>query len=109
MFPLTVGNYSFTNISSNYESDNRKKFVYTIEGNYGAFFNGTRLNADVSAKLRFQPWGNFGLSYAYNDIKLAENYGERKIHLVRLNGDISFSNKISLKNVVQYNSQGGKP
>lgn len=31
--------------------------------------------------------------------------GASKLHLVRFNADIGFSNKLSWKNVVQYNSQ----
>ncbi len=103
--PLPLDSYAFATFNTNYESDNRKQFVYSIRSSYGSFFNGTRLNTSASAKLRFQPWGNFGLTYNYNDIKLDDEYGTAKIHLLRFNNDISFSNKIFLNTVVQYDSQ----
>ncbi len=104
--PLPVGDYSFSRFDVRFRADSRKTFVWNTNLGYGNYFNGTRLNARMQGTYRFQPWGNFGLAYDYNNVQLAEGYGDAKIHLLRFNGDISFSNKIFFKNVVQYNTQG---
>ncbi len=102
--PLPIDDYSFSSFEFRYRADSRKKFSWDTNVSYGNFFNGTRLRANIKGTYRIQPWGNFGLSYNFNDIKLKEGFGADKIHLIRFNGDISFSNKIAFKNVVQYNS-----
>ncbi|PCE64087.1 carbohydrate binding family 9 domain-containing protein [Sediminicola luteus] len=103
--PLPLGDYEFARFDLMYSADTRKQFVWSTNMGYGSFYNGTRLNAMLEGNIRFQPWGRFGITYNYNDIKLAEGYGANKLHLVRFNADIGFSNKLSWKNVVQYNSQ----
>ncbi|WP_420398850.1 DUF5916 domain-containing protein [Flagellimonas sp.] len=104
--PIPIGEYNFPWGELRYSSDVRKKFVWKANLAYGQFFNGTRNGAMVEGSYRLRPWGSFGITYDYNDIRLAEGYGEDKIHLMRFNGDISFSNKLFLRNVVQYNTQG---
>lgn len=103
--PIPIGNYSFSRFDVQYSSDVRKTIVWNTNVGYGQFFNGTRLGAMLQGSLRFRPWGTFGLTYDYNDIRLAEGYGEKNLHLARFNGNISFSNKLFLTNVVQYNSR----
>jgi hypothetical protein len=103
--PIPVGNYSFARFDVQYSSDVRKTFVWNTNVGYGQFYSGTRLGAMFQGSFRFRPWGTFGLTYDYNDIRLAEGYGKKNLHLARFNGNISFSNKLFLTNVVQYNSR----
>ena len=104
--PIPSANYSFAWAELRYSSDVRKKFVWNTNLAYGDFFNGNRLGAMVQGSYRLRPWGSFGLTYDYNNIQLAEGFGQDNLHLVRLNGNISFSNKLFFSNVLQYNSQG---
>ncbi|SHG86166.1 DUF5916 domain-containing protein [Flagellimonas flava] len=104
--PIPIADYSFLWSELYYDSDERKTFVWNTSLAYGQFFNGTRLGAMVQGSFRLRPWGSFGLTYDFNDIQLAEGFGKDKIHLVRFNGDISFSNKLFMRNVLQYNTQG---
>ncbi|MFD2099440.1 carbohydrate binding family 9 domain-containing protein [Flagellimonas iocasae] len=103
--PIPVGNYDFTRFDVQYRSDERKTFVWNTLAGYGSFYNGTRLGAMVQGSFRFRPWGTFGLTYDYNDIRLADGYGSKNLHLVRFNGNISFSNKLFFTNVLQYTSR----
>ena len=103
--PIPVESYSFSRFDVQYSSDERKTFVWNTLAGYGQFYNGTRLGAMVQGSFRFRPWGSFGVTYDYNDIRLAEGYGANNLHLVRFNGNISFSNKLFLTNVLQYNSR----
>ncbi|MEL7120853.1 MAG: DUF5916 domain-containing protein [Bacteroidota bacterium] len=103
--PLPIANYNFTQFGLEYGTDNRKLFTSDFRSSYGDFFNGNRLNLLANVNLRFQPWGNFGVSYNYNNVKLPDNFGKREIHLLRFNGSVSFSNNMFLTNVTQYNTQ----
>jgi hypothetical protein len=104
--PIPIDDYSFFRFDLRYRADSRKTFVWNTNIGYGQFFNGTRMGAMLQGSFRLRPWGSFGLTYDFNDIRLAEGFGENKIHLMRFNGNISFSNKLFLSNVLQYNSQG---
>jgi hypothetical protein len=102
---LPIGNYNFTSGTVQYNSDGRKQFTYQTSATYGEFFNGNITTLSASANLRFGYWGNFNLSYNYNDIDLPENYGTLDLHLFRFRGLISFTNKLFFNNAVQYNTQ----
>jgi len=102
---LPIGNYNFSKATLSYNSDVRKMFTYNLSGSYGDFFNGKISTLNAEGNVRFGYWGNFSLSYNYNDISLPENYGELDLHLLRFRGLISFTNKLFFNNTVQYNSQ----
>lgn len=102
---LPVGNYNFTSGTVSYRSDVRKRVSYNLLASHGGFYNGkiTRLNA--STNMRFGYWGNFSLSYNYNEIRLPENYGNLDLQLFRFRGLVSFTNKLFFNNTIQFNSQ----
>lgn len=102
---LPIDNYTFNRGTISYNSDRRKQFTYRTSATYGEFFNGNITTLSASGNIRFGYWGNFSLSYDYNDISLPENYGNLDLHLFRFRGLISFTNKLFFNNVVQYNSQ----
>lgn len=102
---LPVQNYSFLNGSVSYKSDGRNQFTYSTSATYGSFFNGKIAAFNISGNMRFGYWGNFSLSYDYNDISLPENYGDVDLHLLKVKGLFSFTNKLFFNNTVQYNSQ----
>lgn len=102
---LPVQNYNFSNGSISYNSDKRKQFTYRTSATLGGFFNGNIATFSAMGNVRFGYWGNFSLSYDYNDITLPENYGDVNLHLLKFKGLISFTNKLSFNNTVQYNSQ----
>lgn len=102
---LPIGNYNFTRGTISYNSDTRNQFRYNASASYGEFFNGKITTLSASGNVRFGYWGNFSLSYNYNDIQLPENYGNVDLHLLRFRGLVSFTNKLFFNNTVQYNSQ----
>lgn len=102
---LPIDSYTFTNGSLHYRSDSRKRFRYSTTVNYGEFYNGTKLTLNTSVNLRYGNWGNFSLSYNYNNINLPNNYGDVELNLIKLKSLLSFTNTLSLNNTVQYNSQ----
>ena len=102
---LPIRNYNFTRGTVFFNSDRRKQFTYRVSATYGEFFNGNITTLGATGNIRFGYWGNFSLSYDYNDISLPENYGNLDLHLFRFRGLVSFTNKLFFNNTVQYNSQ----
>ncbi len=103
--PLPVAHYQFTRADVRYNTDRRKIVSADLVFGFGNFFNGTRMNTSTGLNFRAQPWGNFGISYDYNQVKLPGAYGESNFHLLRTNAQISFSNTMFLTSAVQFNSQ----
>jgi hypothetical protein len=103
--PLPVENYKYTDNFMMYNTDSRRVLSTTWRAGYGEFYNGTRLNMAAGLNVRTQPWGTFGVNYELNKVKLAEGFGERTLHLLRANAEISFSNTMFWTTAVQYNSQ----
>lgn len=102
---LPAENYSFSRVTASYTSDRRKQFTYNISATRGGFFNGKITVLNTSGNIRFGYWGNFSLSYDYNDISLPDNYGNLDLHLFRFRGMLSFTNKLFFNNTLQYNTQ----
>ena len=102
---LPVQNYEFLSGVIDYNSDKRNQFTYALSVKHGGFFNGKITTLGVSSNIRFGYWGNFGISYDYNDITLPENYGEVDLNLIKFRGLLSFTNKLFFNNTIQYNSQ----
>ena len=53
---------------------------------------------------RYQPYGNIALRFDYNDLRLAENYGQERLFLIGPRIDLTFTDKIFLTTYVQYNN-----
>lgn len=103
--PLPISNYQFSELFIEYNTDKRKVFNTNIELRYGNFFNGKRYSIATGLNVRAQPWGTFGINYEYNQVQLAEGFGETQLHLFRANTEISFSNTMFWTTAIQYNSQ----
>ncbi|WP_268125118.1 DUF5916 domain-containing protein [Roseivirga pacifica] len=103
--PLPVGNYRFTDNWMYFNTDRRKVVSTDWVVRYGNFFNGTRLGISSGVNFRAQPWGTLGINYDYNKVELEGDYGEVNLHLLRVNAEISFSNRMFWTTAVQYNSQ----
>ena len=103
---LPAGRYNFTDYSFNYTSNTRKRVSGGGEIRYGSFYNGTKFTFSSNMNVRFQPWGNFGITYTQNKVDLTEEFGATDLHLVGATAEISFSNKMFWTTFVQYNTQG---
>ena len=103
--PLPVANYTFNSYYIEYSSDRRKVVSTDMLIQYGNFYTGDRFSTSMGLNFRAQPWGTFGITHDYNDVDLGKEYGSAKLHLVRVNTQISFSNAMFWTNAVQLNSQ----
>lgn len=103
--PLPVGNYQFTQYWINYNTDRRKIVNADFRVQFGNFFNGTRFNTSTGLNFRVQPWGSFGITHDFNRVELPGEFGQTNLNLMRVNSQISFSNKMFLTTALQFNSQ----
>ena len=103
--PFPKDYYSYDRIGFWYRLDPRKKISGSLGADYGTFYDGNRLSINTQANIRFQPWGNFGLRYDFNDVNLPSNLESDQLHLFGLTSEISFSNKMFWTTFLQYNTQ----
>ncbi len=103
---LSAGtDYNFTNFSTSYNSDRRKKFSFEIRPTVGQFYGGLRAGVRGRFDYRFQPYGTISLRYNYNHIELGDNFETANLWLVGPRLDLTFSKKIFLTTFIQYNNQ----
>lgn len=103
--PLPVGRYSATRFGFQYGSDERKRFIYALEGSTGGFYNGKLHQANLELSYRQQPWGNFGLNIEYNKLSFPDPYGEETIWAFSPRIEINFNRNLFWTTFLQYNTQ----
>lgn len=103
--PLPAQKYTTSTLQLEYRSDSRKPLSYEAEVRYGGFYSGTRTGIELETNYRVQPWGNFGLKFAYNNLQFGEVYGETQLFSVSPKIEINFSNNLSWTTFIQYNTQ----
>jgi hypothetical protein len=69
---------------------------------WGTFFSGTRLEANIGMGVRPRPGVTLNLSYEFNDVDLAEGRFQTKLY--RLVADTQFSPFMYLVNNIQYDT-----
>lgn len=88
-----------------FTSNVRKPFYYLFTSRFGDYFNGKIVQFQSSLSYRYQPYGIFSLDFTYNRIRLPKPYSNSDLLLIGPKIDISFSDKIFLKGILQYNNQ----
>ncbi len=103
--PLPSGRYNYSSINLEYSSDERKLFQYDISTKIGQFYNGSLNQFTLGVNYRVQPWGNFGLSYEFNQLDFPEPYGQGLITALRSKIEIGFSRNVLWTNLFQFVDQ----
>jgi hypothetical protein len=103
--PLPATGYNFSSVMLSYQTSTQNAFYGDVMGEYGGFFNGTKLTLGTDLNYRTQPWGNFGLNYRFNNVALAQGYGQQNIHLIGARSEVAFTKSMFLTSFLQYNTQ----
>ncbi len=104
--PLPAGtDYTYRYLSSMYRSDQRKVLFVSARGSAGQFYNGKKYSIGGNVNYRFQPYGNFGIDVQYNSVKLPEPHSSEDLVLIGPRLDITFTKKLYLTGLFQYNNQ----
>lgn len=96
--------YSWRTVGIEYNSDQRKVFNYSVESQWGGFYNGSNFNVNGEVNYRYQPYGSLTVRFDYNDLRLATGYGKEKLFLIGPRLDLTLTDKLFLTTFVQYNS-----
>ena len=96
--------YAWSVVSAEYVSNPRRLFNYTLGASYGGFYNGTNLNVTGELGFRYQPYGNIALRFDFNDLALAEGYGDEQLFLIGPRIDLTFTDQLFLTTFIQYNN-----
>jgi hypothetical protein len=97
--------YNWLSGEIRYASDARKQFSYSLFGQYGSFYNGTKFSFISNIGYRFRPYGSFFVSAIYNDVQLPQPYNSNSFWLIGPRVDLTFTNSLFLTTFVQYNEQ----
>ncbi len=104
--PLPAGSsYTWYTGSLNFTSDGRKAFSFQAGGQYGTYFNGTRLTLNTNAGYKFRPYGSIFVQAIYNDVALPDPYNSTRFWLIGPRLDVTFTDALFLTTFVQYNEQ----
>jgi hypothetical protein len=88
-----------------YISDIRKPLNALLGGRYGGYFTGTRLTLNGELDFRIQPYGSLAFVTSYNKIDLPVPYNSAGFVLIGPRLDLTFTDKLFLTSLVQYNDQ----
>ncbi len=97
--------FSYVSFTSEYRSDRRKAFSWSLNPYIGQYFNGWRYGTRGSFNIRYQPKGSFSLNYAVNYFDLPHLDGGRETFLISPRIDYTFSKTLFTSLFAQYNSQ----
>ena len=104
--PLLGGKtYHSRLLELSYSSDPSKRLFITTSHNFGKFYNGRKYSFDNNFFLRFEPNLIASLKFNYDIISLSHLNKNSKLWLIGPKFDFSFSKKLFLATLVQFNSQ----
>jgi uncharacterized protein DUF5916/cellulose/xylan binding protein with CBM9 domain len=104
--PLLAGTaYSYFDGRLTFASDGRKAFSYSVTGQYGTYYNGTKATFISNVGYKFRPYGSFFVQAIYNDVQLPDPYNSTQFWLIGPRLDVTFTDEIFLTTFVQYNEQ----
>jgi len=102
---VPVGNYNHKEAELVFFTDRSAPLSFSINSTIGGLFGGKRVSAEPSVEYRLGDSLSTELSWDYNDIRLPVPNGDFKINLGKLRLTYSFSPKVALQALLQYNQR----
>lgn len=103
--PLPAGEYTYARFGGELRSDRRKKLSYSLEPEFGQFYNGSTYGVSGGLLYRYQPFGSIDLRVNYQFIDLPDPYASTALFLIGPRIDLTFSKSVFLTTFLQYNEQ----
>ena len=76
-----LSDYTYNFVIVNYTSDERKSFFYELGTKSGQYFNGSLINLEGNLSYRFGIKGTASMNFAFNRIRLPDNYTDADLVL----------------------------
>ncbi len=102
---VPVGDYDHGETQLVFITNQGAPLSFTLRTTIGGLFGGDRISLQPTIRYRISEKFSTELTWNYNDISLPVNNGNFKINLGRLRVSYSFTPKISLQALVQYDDQ----
>ncbi|TAE47195.1 MAG: hydrolase [Bacteroidetes bacterium] len=103
--PLPSAHYDFHNVGIEYNSNARKRLSLQSQISTGGFYNGKISSIVAGLNYRAQPWGNFGINFERNVVRLPDPYGSAELYLISPRIELSFTRNLFWTTFLQYNTQ----
>jgi hypothetical protein len=97
--------FNWKDMGISFTSDIRKTFNFLLSGRYGGYYDGTRGTVNAEIYYRVQPYGSLAIISSYNKIAMPSPYKSAEFVLIGPRLDITFTDKVFLTSLVQYNDQ----
>ncbi len=97
--------YTYDFIHARYSSDERRSFFYQLSTSCGAYFNGSLINLEGNLSYRFGIKGTATLNFAFNRVRLPDDYADADLIIIGPRIDFSFSRSLFWTTFIQYNNQ----
>lgn len=97
--------FNWKEMGISFTSDIRKSFNWLVSTRYGGYYEGTRATVYTELYYRVQPYGSLAIISSYNNISMPLPYKSAGFYLIGPRIDFTFTDKIFLTSIVQYNNQ----
>ncbi|TDQ30840.1 DUF5916 domain-containing protein [Zeaxanthinibacter enoshimensis] len=97
--------YEFNSFKMEYRSNRANVVSFSIEPEFGGFFNGTRFSLEGEVSLRIQPIASLRFALNYDKIELPDPYPSADLWLFSPKVDITFSKSLFWSTLIQYSNQ----
>ena len=91
---------------NNYFTSN--KFNYSLEQNFGEFYNGNKISSQIRLGYRFEPIFTGSIELNYDRISLPDLYNSANIFLIAPKFEFTFTKNIYWSSLIQYSNQTEK-
>jgi hypothetical protein len=102
---VPVGEYDHEEIQLVAMTNQGAPLSFNVRSNIGGFFGGDRVNVEPSVRYRIGEKFSTEFSWSHSDIDLPVPGGDFEVDLARLRLSYSFTPRISIQTLVQYNKR----
>jgi len=102
---VPVGEYDHEEVQIVFQTNQGSALSFDLRSNIGGFFGGDRVNFEPTLRYRVGEKFSTELSWSHSDIDLPIPGGDFEVDLARLRLSYSFTPRMSLQTLVQYNKR----
>ena len=88
---------------NNYFTSN--KFKYSLEQNFGEFYNGNKISSQIRLGYRFEPIFTGSIELNYDRVSLPDLFNSANIFLIAPKFEFTFTKNIYWSSLIQYSNQ----
>lgn len=102
---LPAGEYAYTSMGVEWNSDYRKRFFVSLSGGAGGFYNGRQYRAGLEMNWRIRTLANIRLAAEFNQLDFPEPYCDVPLFNLTPRVEVFFAKNLWWTTFLQYNTQ----